>query len=95
MSLAMFEFFENGNYIHENDIQLVRDYIASNLTSWPPNRGYWLRQYHIVSKLNIVCNWRKENSFCALAKKGETICNNELINCFADEKHKSCSCSKS
>ena len=26
MSLAMFEFFENGNYIHENDIQLVCDY---------------------------------------------------------------------
>ena len=50
MSLPMFEFFENGNYIHENDIQLVRAYIASNLTSWSPNRGYWLRQYHIVSK---------------------------------------------
>ena len=95
MSLAMFEFFENGNYIHENDIQLVRDYISTNLNSWSANCGYWLRQYHIVSKLNIVCNWRKENSFCALAKKGETICNNELINCFADEKHKSCSCSKS
>ena len=33
MRLATFEFFENGNYIHENDIQLVCDYIASNLTS--------------------------------------------------------------
>ena len=95
MSLTMFEFFENGNYIHENDIQLVRDYISTNLNSWSANCGYWLRQYHIVSKLNIVCNWRKENNFCALAKKGEKICNNELINCFADEKHKNCSCSKS
>ena len=94
MSLPMFEFFEKGNYIQENDVQLVRDYIASNLTSWSPNRGYWLRQYHIVSKLNIVCNSRKENSFCPLPKKGETICNNELINYFADEKRKNRSCSK-
>ena len=33
MSLATFEFFENGSYIYDNDIQLVCDYIASNLTS--------------------------------------------------------------
>ena len=37
MSLTMFEFFENGNYIHENDIQLVRDYISTNLNSWSAN----------------------------------------------------------
>ena len=39
----MFEFFENENYIQQNDIQLVRDYIGNNLNSLSPNHGYWLR----------------------------------------------------
>ena len=90
----MFEFFENGNYINEIDIPLVTNYISSNLYSWSPNRRYWEQQYNIANKLYIICSWRKENGFCPLEKKGETICNNELINYFADEKHKNCSCSK-
>ena len=94
MRLAMYEFFENGNYINESDLPLVSNYICSDLNSWSPNWCYCEKQYHILTKLYIVCKWRKENGFRSLAKKGETICNNELINYFADEKHKNCSCSR-
>ena len=93
MSLAMYEFFKNGNYINESNVPLVSNYISSNLNSWSPNQRYWEKQYHILTKLYIVCKWRKENGFRPLTKRGQRICNNELINYFADEKHKTCSCS--
>ena len=90
----MFESFENENYIHNNDLPLLRNYIYMNLNSWNPNRPYWERQLNIMTKIIFVCRWRKENGLRPVAKKGETICNNELVNFFADEKHKNCSYSK-
>ena len=90
----MFESFENENYIHNNDLPLLRNYIYMNLNSWTPNRPYWERQLNIMTKIIFVCRWTKENGLRPVAKKGETICNNELVNFFADEKHKNCSCSK-
>ena len=41
----------------------------------------------------LVCDWKKERSFPALAKRGETICGGKLVNFYEDEKHKKCSCS--
>ena len=79
MSLAKYEYFQNGNYIDEGNIPLIRTYICGNLTSWSPNRGYWEGQYNLLTKLQIVCSWRKQNGFRPLAKKGEAICNNKLI----------------
>ena len=38
------------------------------------------------------CLWRKKNSFPPVAKKGEAICGGELVNVFADRKHKNCGC---
>ena len=40
MSLAKYEYFQNGNYIDEGNIPLIRTYICGNLTSWSPNRRY-------------------------------------------------------
>ena len=82
MSLAVFQSFENGDYIDEVNIPLIMNYIRMNLYSWSPNRRYWERQYNIVNKLNIVCRWRKENRVRPIAKKGEKICDNEIINFF-------------
>ena len=41
----------------------------------------------------LVCDWKKERSLPALAKRGETICGGELVNFYEDEKHQKCSCS--
>ena len=94
MSLAIFESFDNGDYIEEHNIGLILNYILANLNSYySPNRRYWERQYNNCNKLFLACKWRKERNLRAIAKKGETVCGGELINFLASEKHKNCSCS--
>ena len=92
--LAIFESFENRNYIYNKGLPLLRNYIYRNLTSWTPNRAYWEQQLNVTTKMIFVCKWRRENGLNFCTKKGETICNNEVVNFFTDEKHKNCSCSK-
>ena len=89
--LSLHESFQNGEYIEEKDIKKVLNYIASNLISWSPNRSYWYMQYNYATKLYHVCQWRKKRGFHPIAKKGENICNDELVNIF--NKHKNCVCS--
>lgn len=92
MSLDMFKSFDDDNYIEEDNIKLVKNYICWNLYSWLPNRAYWERQYNMCNKLYLACNWRKKRNLRAIAKKGKTVCGGELFNFLADEKHKSCIC---
>ena len=96
MSLALFQSFGNGNYIEEHNIRSRINYILSNLnSSFTPNRRYWEQQFNLTNKLFIVCHWRKKGNLRAIAKKGETVCNSELVNFLANEKHKKCSCASS
>lgn len=88
MSWTMYESFENGDYIHEENIKLVTDFICANLNNWSPNRSYYQAQHNYATKLYHVCKWRKQRGFRPIENKGEAICNNELVNFFADEKHK-------
>ena len=90
----MFDSYENDDYIEEVNIGSIVNYICMNLNSWSPNHCYWQKQYHIVTKLCSVCRWRRENGARPIGKKGEIICNNELVNFFANEKHRYCSCSR-
>ena len=90
MSLAVYESFENGNYILEENIKLVTNFICGNLISWSPNRSYYQAQYNYATKLYHVFRWRKKCGFRPIAKKEEAICNDELVDFFADEKHKNC-----
>ena len=55
-----------------------------------PNRSYWYEQYNICTKLYHVCKWRKGKGFQPIGKKGENICNDKLVNIFAE--HKDCVC---
>ena len=89
--LSFDESFQNGKYIEEKDMKKVLNYIASNLISWSPIRSYWYMQYNYATKLYHVWQWRKKRGFCPIAKKGENICNDELVNIF--NKHKNCVCS--
>ena len=82
--LAIFESFENENYIYNKDLQLLRNYIYQNLNSWPPSTAYWERQLNIMTKMIFVCRWRRENGLRPLAKKGEAICINEVANFFVE-----------
>ena len=93
MSWPMYELFENGNYICEENIKLVTDFICTNLINWSPNRSYYQCQYNYVTKLFHACKWRKKHGFCAIAKKGEAICWDELVTFCGDKAHKTCICS--
>ena len=51
--LAIFESFENRNYIYNKGLPLLRIY--RNLTSWTPNRAYWEQQLNVTTKMIFVC----------------------------------------
>ena len=92
-SLALFQSFDKEFYIEEQKIRPIELYILSNLNSnYSRCRRYWEKQYNLCNKLYIVCHWRKAKDLRAIAKKGETVCNSELVNFLTDEKHKNCIC---
>lgn len=91
MSWAMYESSENGDYILEENIELVTNFICANLNNWSPNRSYYQAQYNYGTKLYHV--WRRKRKLHTIAKKGEASCRGELVNFFADQKHKNCICS--
>ena len=91
MSWAMFEEYENGNYISRESLELVGNFICGNLNGWSPNKSYYYTQWNYLIKFHEVYAWRKKHGFRLIDKKGEAICGGELVNFFADEKHKNCS----
>ena len=81
--------FDEGKFIHERDIEELNKYICSNLVGLNSNR-YWNEQYNYLNKLYIVISWRKKKSLIPVAKKGEAICNDELVIFLEDRNHKYC-----
>ena len=51
--------FERGNYINLEDLPRITNYICGHLIYCCPNRSYFEIQYNYISKLTIVCNWKK------------------------------------
>ena len=56
----IFEHFENGNYIGEEDLPKMTSYICGHLISWSPNRAYFECQYNYATKAKIVCTWKQK-----------------------------------
>ena len=48
----IFEQFENGNYIGEEDLP--------KMISWSPDRAYFECQYNYGTKAKIVCTWKQK-----------------------------------
>ena len=48
--------------------------------------------YSYASKAYIVCWWREEKGREPIARSGEAICKNKLIDFFEDISHQNCSC---
>ena len=89
----MYESFSRGDYIPHEQIKKVTNFICGQLVSWPPNRSFYQGKYNLGTKLIIACLWKKKKGLPAIAKRGQTICNDELVNFFEDEKQKNCFCS--
>ena len=90
----IFEDFEDGKYINEEDQPKIINYICGHFISWSPNRSYLECQYNYVTKAKIVCRWRRKRGLAACAKEGEAICEEKLVNFFKENDHKNCLCSK-
>ena len=89
----IFENFEKEEFVHIEDLTHMVDYICHHLNcDYSPNYKYWYNQYWYSLKAYIVCRWRKSKGLQPVAKWGEAICEDELVNFFKDEKHKNCSC---
>ena len=91
--LTLFKKFENEEYVLKNDLVQITDYICGNLINRTPNYQYWYNMYSYTSKAYIVCRWREERGYLPIAKWGEAICKNNLINFFQDKTHQKCECS--
>ena len=77
----IFEEFESRKYIRLEDLKFMTDHICGNLNS------FWYNMYSYSSKVYIVCRWRQSKGLSLLAKWGEAICGDDLVDFFKDPKH--------
>ena len=83
----IFEEFESRKYIRLEDLKFMTDHICGNLNSWTPNYCFWYNMYSYSSKVYNVCRWRQSKGLSLLAKWGEAICGDDLVDFFKDPKH--------
>ena len=88
----MYELFENANYISEENVKLLTDFISSNLIIGPLID-------HIISVNTIIgpnfimfANGEKNMGFALLQKSERQFVGGKLVNFFADKAHKNCIC---
>ena len=75
LGFQIFEDFEKGKYILEDELEILSNYLAGQLNSyWNPNRAFYYKWYSQCGDLFRVIEWRKENGFQGSEKYGERIC---------------------
>ena len=76
------------------DLPLLTYYICGNINAdYFPNKAYYWQQYNYVRKLSIVYMWKQKRGLPLVSRKGDTICNDQLINFYKYKEHKNCRCS--
>ena len=92
--LSLFEKYKNFEFVNANELDLIKDYICGNLNSWPQNNyPYWYDMYSYATKTSIVIRHKQEKNECAIAKLGQCVCENEVVN-FLENENKKCNCEK-
>ena len=87
-----FESYKKFEYLTFEQLKLAVNFICGNLNSIGCYYPYWYDMYSYTSKSFLVMRWRKERGLTEVAKLGEAICENKIINFLNDKEHK-CSCS--
>ena len=81
--------FEDGKYVHLYDFPHLSDFICGNMQAdYIPSYKYWYNMYSYSSKAFIVYHWGESKGLEPIAKWGEAICEDKLVNIF--EEHKDC-----
>ena len=55
MSYTLFEEFENRNYISQENLKLIENFICGNLNGWSPSKFYDYTQWNYLTKLYDIC----------------------------------------
>ena len=76
----VFKDFEDGKYVHLDDLKHLANCICGNLNNWTPSYRFWYNMYSYSSKEYVVCRWRQSKGLNAVAKWGEAICGDDLVN---------------
>ena len=89
--LSCFEKYVSFQFVNENELNKVVDYICGNLNSHFSYYPYWYDLYCCTSKNRIVLRHKKANGEEILTKLGECVCQKVVIN-FLQNQNKSCLC---
>ena len=91
--LFVFHQFYGKKILNQEELKYLVCYIRKCLNSKFGTRDkYWYNMFAYYLRANEVCKWRQINGFLPLAKWGESISNNKVVNIF--KEHKNCCCSK-
>ena len=92
--LSLFDKYRNFEFVNANELDLIIDYICGNLNSWfPSNYPYWYDMYSYATKTRIVIGHKQEKNELAVAKIGQCVSENEVVN-FLENENKKCNCEK-
>ena len=84
--LEIFTLFKNKQWIREEDISILSDYIYGFFHGGScSNEMYAYSNY--LTKCKIVLLFKKKNKLELKTKLGEAICENKLVNFFEDSYH--------
>ena len=89
--LTLFEKYRNFEFVNTNELNSIIDYICHNLNS-SSNYPYWYDMYSYATKTKIVIRHRQGKNEPAIAKLGQCVCENEVVNFLM--KNKKCNCEK-
>ena len=92
--LNLFKRYRNFEFVNANELDSIVDYICENLNfTFPSNYPYWYDMYSYATKTRIVIMHKQEKNELAVAKLGQCICENKVVN-FLENKNKKCNCEK-
>ena len=91
--LNLFEKYQKFEFVNANELDLIMDYICGNLNSCKINYPYWYDMYCYTSKTRIVIRYKQDKNELAVAKLGQCICKNKIVN-FLENENKKCNCEK-
>ena len=89
-SLELFNKYRNFEPINKEQLQLVINYICSNLNSCFNNYPYWYDMYCYSTKSRIVLRHRERKNENSTVILGECVCQNQVINFL--KKNNLCNC---
>ena len=88
-----FKKYDRKEFLTRSKLEYAVDHGCLNLNNPSIGCKYFYNMYLYITKLFIVCNWKKKSGYDIVSKFREAICYDQLVIFFENEEHKQCSCS--